>query len=907
MPQRTPNPLGPKHGTLDAIRTALSRCASLFRIGRLDADLDEELRSHIDLATEENIQRGISPQQARYAALRHFGGFAQTREHYRNQRGIPMLEQMNRDIHFGLRQLRKSPGFAITAILTLAIGVGANTAIFTLIDSILLRPLPFPNQDRLVSFSTDSIFATGSFPKGWIRALQQNSQSFSSLSSYGPNTESNVAITDNSERIFGSRVMVNLFDTLGVYPEAGQFFSTENAVAGQDQVVVLSYGYWRDHFAASPDAVGRTIRVDGISRRIVGVMPAGIRFPYADTSFVVPVAFKGGDPNDPWADAGYDLRGLGRLKDGVTPAAAQAELHKLHPVLLQLFPWRMPDIWAANTTVIPLLQEVVGDTRPRLMLLFAAVGLVMLIACANVANLMLAKAASREREMAIRGALGASGKRIVSQLLVESILIGILAGISGLGIAYATLRGLTLLLPADTPRLADIGLHWHVFLFAGAASVLTGVLFGLVPAIKMASPNLQQTLRSGSLSVIGKGASFRVSMALVVGQIALSVVVITTAGLLLHSLYGLAHVDPGFNTSQVITAEVSLDAIACREHGHCQGFFNGLTRQARGIPGVGSAALVSSLPMTGYDLNYVYDAEGHPRDARQGALLAAGRTVSTDYFSVIGLHLVRGRLLNDSDQAGTSRAIVISQHMAQTLWPNQDPVGKHLESVTDEAAPGVFNPNIASIVVGVVGNTHHDQLQNGFGDEVYLPMTLKNETPVMTILLRSSLPASQLAPALRHAVANLDPAAPVTRVRTLNEVVASSVSATRALTLLLLGFGALAVGVGAVGVYSLIAYIVNWRTREIGIRLALGASRWGILSLVFRQSILLSLSGSLVGLGVAVAAARLLRGFLFEVNPLDPITFCAVPLLMLAIALVAAWVPAHRAASIDPMLALRAD
>jgi predicted permease len=892
---------------MDRLRMILSRISSLFREGRLNADLEEELRAHIDLATHENLSRGMTPREARSAALRSFGGVAQIQERYRNQRGIPLLEQMNRDLRFGFRQLYKSPGFALTAILTLALGVGANTAIFTLIDSIVLRPLPYPNQDRLVSVNSDQVFGSGAFPKGWIRALQQNSQSFSSFSAYGPNAESNVATVDHPERIFGSRVTVNIFDTLDVHPALGQFFSAENAIAGQDQVVVLSHAYWRQHFAGDPAALGQSIRIDGISRRIVGIMPAGIPFPYAGTSFVVPVSFKGGDPNDPWADSGYDLRGLGRLKDGVTPAAAQAELHRLHHNLLQLFPWRMPDIWAANTTVIPLLDEVVGDTRPRLMLLFAAVGLVLLIACANVANLMLAKAASREREMAIRGALGASGSRIVSQLLVESILIGVLAGITGLGIAFATLRGLTLILPADTPRLADIGLHWHVFLFAGAASVLTGVLFGLVPALKMASPNLQQTLRSGSLSVISRGAGFRVSMALVVGQIALSVVVITTAGLLLHSLYGLAHVDPGFNASQVITAEISLDATACRQRGRCQGFFNELTRQAQGIAGVDSAALVSSLPMTGYDLSYVYDAEGHPREAIQGAMLAAGRTVSTDYFSLIGLHLVRGRLLTDSDQAGASRAIVISQHMAQTLWPNQDPIGKHLESVNDEKAPGDFDPSIASIVVGVVGNTHHDNLQSGFSEEVYLPITIRNEAPAMTILLHSQLPPSQLAAMLRKTVASIDPSAPVTHVRTLNEVVSSSVSATRALTLLLLGFGALAVGVGAVGVYSLIAYIVNWRTREIGIRLALGASRWGILSLVFKQSILLSAMGSLVGLGAAVAAARLLRGFLFEVNPLDPLTYCAVPMLMLLLALLAAWVPARRAASIDPIRALRSE
>jgi predicted permease len=871
-----------------------------MRTSALDADLDEELRSHIELAIEANLASGMSPAQARTAALRSFGGLTQTRETYRRQRGIPMLEQVHRDIRFGLRQLFRSPGFAITAILTLALGIGANTAIFTLIDSIVLRPLPFPSQERLVSISAESFY-----PKGWIRALDQNAQSFQSIAAYGLNTESNITGAESAERVFGSRVTTNLFDTLGIHPAAGRFFTADNAVDGQDQVVVLSYGYWRERFAASDAAIGQTIRIDGVSRRILGVMPAGVRFPYADTRFVIPIAFKGGDAIDPWKT--YDLRGVGRLRDGVSPAAAQAELRRVHSQLLQLLPWRMPDTWAADTSVVPLLDSVVGDTRPRLMLLFGAVGLVLLIACANVANLMLAKAASREREIAIRAALGATGSRILSQLMIESLLIGLLAGITGVAIAWGSLRALTLALPADTPRLADIGLHWHVFLFAGVASIFTGVLFGLVPALKMASPNLQQTLRSGSLSVIGKGIQFGVSMALVVGQIALSVVVITTAGLLLHSLYGLSHVSPGFRTDRVVTAEVSLDANACRQSGRCLNFFNQLVHQTQGLAGVESAATVSALPMTGFDLGFVYDAEGHPRDARETGRTAASRTVSSGYFSLIGLRLLHGRLLNDSDQTGISRAVVINQRMAESLWPNQNPLGKHIESVIDEPTPAAFDPAKAVIVVGVVGNTHHDNLQSSFGDEVYLPMTPRNEASSMSILIRSQLPASQLAPMLRNAVSQIDASAPVTRVRTLDEVVASSVSATRALSLLLLGFGALAVGVGAVGVYSLIAYIVNWRTREIGIRLALGASRWGILGLVFKQSMLLSGAGSILGLAASIACARLLRGFLFEVNPLDPVTFTAVPLLMLGLALLAAWVPAYRAASIDPMKALRSE
>lgn len=881
-------------------RLVSSRIAGLLKGHDKDGELEEELEAHLHFAIAENLRRGMNAAEARRQALRSLGGVTQIRERYREQRGVLVMEQLVRDVRFGLRQLYKSPGFALTAILTLALGVGANTAIFTLIDSILLRPLPFPGQERVVS-----ITAEGFFPKGWIRALGQNAQSFSSIAAYGPNAESNIAVNDSTERVFGSRVSVNFFSTLEVRPALGDFFAPENAAEGQDQVVVLSYGYWQNRFAADPGVLGQSLRVDGVSRRVIGVMPAGVQFPYADTRFVVPVSFKGGDATDPWL--GYDLRALARLKDGVSAKAAQAELQRLQPRLLTLFPWRMPDNWASDMRVTPLLDTVAGEMRPRLLLLFAAVGLVLLIACANVANLMLAKAASREREIAIRSALGASGRRIVVQLLIESVMIGLLAGIVGLAIAYGSLRGLISLLPADTPRIAEVGLHWHVFVFAGAASLFTGVLFGLVPAIKMASPHLQQTLRSGSLSVIGSGVKFRASMALVVGQIGLSVVVITMAGLLLHSLYGLSRVNPGFRTDRVVTAEVSLDATACKQPGRCQAFFEQLASRARSIGGVDNAAVVNVLPMSGYDLSYVYDAEDHPREARQGALMAAGRIVSPQYFSLIGLRLMRGRLLDDSDRTGVSRAVVISQHMAERLWPGQDPLGKHVESVTDEPSPAVFDRARASIVVGVVGNTHHDSLQSGLSDEVYLPATAANERPSMSLLLSSSLPAMESAALLRDAVHLLDGTATVTRVRTLEQVVSASVSATRALTILLLGFGLLAVGVGAIGVYSLIAYIVNWRTREIGIRLALGASRWGILKLIFRQSMLLSAAGSVVGLAGALLSARLLRGFLFGVSPVDPATFCAVPVFMLMLAVLAAWIPARRAASIDPMLALRSE
>ena len=810
------------------------------------------------------------------------------------------LKRMINDLKFAFRQLRKSPGFTLTAVLTLALGIGANTAIFSLVDSIMLRPLPFPHQDRLVGINSGDV---SPFPKGWIRALGEHSGSFAAISGFGADAESNVAGTDSSDRVFGATAMTNVFDTLGIHPLLGSFFTRDEEQPGQDLVVVLSFGYWQQRFGQDPNVIGQTVRIDGVSRRIVGVMPAGVRFPYADTQFVIPVAFKGGDPIDPWRT--FDLRAFGRLKDGVTPAKARAELHGLRASLVPLFPWRMPDSWASDLTVVPLLESEVGAMRPRLLLLFSAVGFILLIACANVANLMLARAAAREREMALRGALGATSGRLIRQLLSESILVGALAGIAGLLAASASLRGLVLLLPSDTPRLNEISLHAPVFLFAAAASLVAGFLFGLIPAIKMSTPNLQKGLHTTSRGATGKASQFRVSTALVVSQIGLSVVVITAAGLLLRSLYSLSKVDPGFQTERVITAEVSMDATACRQQGRCDAFFQTLLGNAQAIPGIDSIALTDSLPLSGRDNNYVYDAEGHPRDARQNAQLATERIVSTDYFRTLGMRLTRGRILNAQDASGASHAAVINQRMAERLWPQQNPLGRHILSVVDESTPAVWNNDAAAVIVGVVSNTHGSGLADGFADEVYLPMTNTREQPVMDVLLRTRTSPTEAADALRRVVKQTDPLVPVTRVRSLNEVVSASVSASRSLAILLLSFGALALLIGGVGVYSLIAYIVSWRTREIGIRLALGAMRWQIVGAIVRQSLLLAVGGSAVGLIVAALLMRFLRSFLFGVSVLDPITFCAVPAVMFLLALGAAWIPARRAASVDPMETLR--
>lgn len=874
----------------------------LFGSGNAQADIDAELSSHIALHTEDGIRAGLSPEEARRQALIRLGGEEQVRQAYRDRATLPPVEGVLQDVHFAFRQMRKAPGFTITAVLTLALGIGANAVIYTLVDSILLRPLPYAHQDRLMRITATK---APLLPKGWVRALGENSRSFTSIAAYGPDAESNVSENDVPHRVFGSPVTVNAFDVLGIRPAAGDFFRPEDAIAGQDHDVVLSYGYWKLRYAGALSALGQTIRIDGVSRRIVGVLPAGVHFPYADTQFVIPVSYHREIPLDPWT--GFDLRAFGRLADGVTPAQAQAELRRLHKVLLPLFPFRMPDIWASDMTVVPLLEAQTGAMRPRLLLLFGAVGLILLIACANVANLMLARATAREREIAIRGALGASVKRLIQQLLSESVVLGLTAGVVGLAAAFASLRIFVGLLPADTPRIEDVSLHLNDALFTVGASVLAGLLFGLIPAVKMASLNLLATLRLGGRGVMGKGAGFGVSMVLVMAQIGLSVMVITAAGLMLHSLYQISRVDPGFRTSGTVTAEVALNADACRDKGRCASFDTSLLQQAQAIPGVEDAALTDSLPLSGREDNYIFDAEGHPRSAQEGALLATGRIVSPGYFTVLGLHLVRGRLLNEEDASGASRAVVVNEALAQRYWPNQDPIGKRVLDVNDAPAPAVWDASKASLIVGVVRNAREASLQGGFHDEVYLPLTPTREKAQMYVMLRSHTTPAETASGLRRVVASIDSAVPVTRVRSMDEVVASSVAAPRALAVLLLGFGALAVVIGAVGVYSLIAYIVSWRTREIGLRLALGAQRWQIVLAVVRQSLLLAAGGCMLGLAGAMALSRALRSFLFEVSPVDPVTFCAVPALMATVALIAAWVPARRAAAVDPMVALRGE
>jgi predicted permease len=879
------------------LRALMVRLTGLLGGARRERELADELNSHLQMHIDDQVRVGMSVAEARRNAILKFGGLETTRQAYRERGTVPFVETVVQDLHYAWRQFRRSPGFSIVAVLTLGAGIGATTAIYSLLDSILLRPLPFADQQRLVKVS-------GYYPKGWVRALQRDCHSLSSVLGYTLPLEHNVESPLGPERVFASTVTTNAFEVLGVYPAMGRFFLPEESVAGRDKVVVVSDGYWRQQLGGDAHAVGRVLRIDGESRTIIGVMPAGIDFPSATARLWLPVSFKPNDSVEAWTQ--FNGQMIGRMAPGVTPETVQAELRTLHPQLLRMFPWPMPDNWYADLTVLPLLDSIAGDTRPKLMMLLCAVALVLLIACANVANLLLARAAARTREIAVRGALGATAGRLVRQMLTESLLLGLLGGGVGVVFAECGLHGMKLLLPAETPRLTEIGLDGSSIAFVAGLAIMTSLLFGLVPALRLRKPDLQRGLH---VNQAGGRARFRMPSILVIGQVALGVVVVIAAGLMLHSLWRLTHVDPGFRTNNLVTARVSLDSNACGDGdatGRCGNFYRDLLERAQGMAGVEGAALVSSLPMHGYDEGFPYDVEDHPRPPRQSPDQGSSRTVSSEYFQLLGIRLMHGRLLNDADRAGTSHAIVINQRMAERYWPGQNPLGKRIEWLGMERQQGALDGN-AFAVVGVVSDTRHESFDTEAGSEMYTPMTPTLTGAEMSLVVESTETESTMSEEIRRLVASIDRSVPVSEVQALQVVVQDSARSQRSLTILLLAFALLALGVGMIGVYSLVAYMVNCRTREMGIRLALGATRAQLVRLVLRYGMMLAGVGCVLGVAVTAVVSRWLRSFLFATSPLDPAAFAAVPVLLIILTVVATLGPARRAARIQPVEALRAE
>ena len=877
------------------LRRSFHRLRSFFRRAHLDRDFDAEISSHLQLAIDENLQRGLSPTDARRQALLRFGGPQQAREQHRDARSLPVLETLLQDLRFAFRMFRKNPGFTAIAALTLALGIGANTAIFSLVNGILLVPLPYPHPEQLMSI-------TGTYPKGGIVAMREQMRTMDVVAYYEGH-EFNLTGQGEPLRLTGTVVSAEFFSVLGARPELGRTFVPGEDIPGQDNYVILSHALWQQRFASDLAIIGRPIQLEGVSRQVVGVMPPDFRFPSSQTQIWVPLR------NDPrntilyWADDYMPV--IGRLRPGATLEQARSEIRIFQSRVGALFPWTMPKDWNADVTVLPLRSSMVADVRLRLLVLLGAVTLVVLIACANVANLTLARSATREKEIAVRTALGAGRHRIVMQMLTESVLLAGFGGLLGLVLATKGFSSLKAMLPADTPRLSDAHIDWRVLVFTGGLAILTGLLSGLAPALQSTGTAPIEMLRSGGRAGT-LPLSRRLRSSLVVVEIAFAVLLVTAAGLLIRSFWALSHVNPGFRPEHLLTARISPNQSFCNDSERCLAFYRSLLEQLRTSPGVDSAALVNTLPLGGRVAKRSLEIENHtPSPGQDLVPLFWLHVVTPGYFRVMGIPIVAGRPFTDADLSGEPVAIITTE-TARRFWPNRDAVGKHIHLLDDKSW---------RIIVGVTGDVRAYDLQQTIPPWMkgvaYVPYnssaTLEDRRmPAdLTIVMRTSVDSSQMSATLREAVAGANPEAAVSEIKTMGAVVSDAIATPRSTAILFIVFAALALALGSIGIYGVLSFVVANRTREIGIRMALGAQRREVLWSVLKEGGQTSLLGIGLGIAAAFALMRVLSSELFGVSAADPLTFGAVAVIVALVALLACYIPASRAMRVDPMVALR--
>jgi predicted permease len=882
---------------------ARMRLRSLARRGRVEGELDKELRFHLEQQTEESLARGMPPAEARHAALRRLGGMAQIQEECRDMRRTNYIENLWHDLHYAMRMLAKSPGFTVVIVLTLALSIGANSAIFSVIDGVLLRPLPYPEADRIVRvFFHSATYAKFPLNPFDFRDFRARNRSFDSLAGF---TRGDLQLSGagRPERFAGFQVTAGYFHVLGLHPARGHEFNTNDELPGNGRMVILSDRLWRSRFAADPDIIGRKIMLDSQPFTVAGVMPPGTDHPGNEYRGVAhgetvdlwwPFTFRG-DPNQ---RGSHYLEAIGRLKSGITPAQAQAEMNGLIAQLAREHPDALEG-WHA--LVVPLYQEIVGPTRRLLLVLLGAVALVLLIACANAANLLLARATARQREIAVRAALGAGRSRLVRQMLAESLLIALLGGSLAAGIAVAGVRTLVSLLPAGFPRADNIHVNAAVFAFTLLIALATGMLFGLAPALQAARTDLQQSLRDGGRGSTASGRHTRLRSILVVGEVSLACVLLIGAGLMLRSFVNLLRTDPGFRAEHVLTAGIALPD----EHykpAQAPLFYRRLVTNLSSVAGVRAVGVGTDLPWTGYDDNFGgFTIEGKKPPAHE-EFHARYHVAGPDYFRALGIPLVRGRFFTDGDSTDARLALIINQSMARRYWPNEDAVGKR---ITFEDKP---KEKDWLTVVGIVGDVK-DKPDSKAAEMAFWWPILQSPVDVnaMSIVLRGSSDPAWLVNALREAVRQLDPTLAVADVRLMDQIADASVSTPRFALFLVVLFGGLALTLAAIGMYGVISYSVNQRTHEFGLRMALGAKPFDVLRLVLREGLQLALAGAALGIVGALALGRVLGSLLYEVGPADPVTFAAVSLIAIAIAALACYLPARRATNADPMASLRSE
>jgi len=872
---------------------------SLFRRQQMDAELDDEIRSTVDLLADQKIRDGMPPDTARRAARIEVGGVEQVKEAVRDARVSTWLDSFARDVRFGLRVLQKNPGFAAVAVLTLTLGIGANTAIFSVADAVLLNPVPFPHPNRLVDlYEKTNTTSRAGIPYPDLLDWQRDNHGFEGIAGY-MGDEFTLTGSGKPARIPGERVSANFFSVLGVRPILGRTFRGTDDQVGVQPVALISEGLWKRAFASNTDVLGKTIALNGKAHVIVGVVPSGFRFFSRFDSGVPDAIFV---PLGQWDVSRLrdrvvrmGLTAVGRLKPGVTVGQAQAEMNQIAANLARTYPNSNAKVGAV---VIPMKQDVGGDLRSALLILLGAVGLVLLVACANLANLLLARSSGRAQEFAIRAALGASQKRLRRQLLVESTILALAGGTGGVLLANLGTRYVLSMFPTVLPSVVRVQTNLGVLGAALAASLLSVVLFGLAPALKISAVGLQSGLKESNGTT--SSGHHRTQFAVVVTEISLSLVLLIAAGLLMRSFVRVWSTNPGFDPDDVLTMSVSISSANLSSPRKALASYRELRDRISSIPGVSAASLsLGSVPFSGSWSAYPLWRSGQtPPSALTQWRWAAAVAADPDYFRVLRIPLIRGREFTEED-GHSAPVVVIDQGLARQLFPNEDPVGRRLD----------LGPQATAEVVGLVRHVLPTGLDGDAASalgQMYFPYAAFPGAPTSTMLIiRSSVKPLSLVPAIQERVEALDPNAVVYDARTMKEMISGSLAGRRFSMALLGAFAGMALLLAAMGIYGVVSYFVTQRTHEIGIRMALGAQPGDIVRDVLSRGSRMALAGIALGLAASFGLTRLMKSMLVGVSATDPLTFIAVTGVLLVVALLACWIPARRAMKVDPMVAVR--
>jgi len=884
---------------MTSLRRFLTRLLNSATWRAQDERLREEIEEHIALQTEENLRAGLSPLEARRQAMLKFGGVEAMKQDYRAERGLPSIEDLGQDLRYAIRILRKSPAFTAVAVVTLALGIGANTAIFSIVNAVLLQAFPYPDPNQLVLIFNVPLNQPDALSALSNREFTQCREQNRVFSEMAGNSFHDLTLTGAGEPsiVNTADVTPEIFSLLSAKPLAGRTLLPEDGKQGAAPVVVVSEDLWHSHFGSDLALIGQSITLDMRPFTVVGILPASFHYP------------DGAPRQDVWISVAQDplfgprlfqpgsrvLSGIGRLKPGVSVAEAQAEMNTLGMRLAKEFPAEDSGL---TIRIEPYRQFVVGDVKSPLLILLGAVGLVLLIACANIANLLLSRATSRGREIAVRIALGAGRARIVRQLLTESALLGLLGGVAGVLLAAWGVWSLRPFLPPGVILINSIHIGGSVLAFALLLSLAAALAFGLAPALLATPSNLQANIKEGG-DRTGQRGGQNVRSFLAIAEISLAMVLLVAGGLLIRSFALVTVVNPGFDPRNVTEAEVSLPQFQYATPQQWTAFSNELLERLHAQPGLRDSALGGPLPMDRQgEATFAFSIVGNPPLPPGRSPTADYATVSPDYFRIMGIPLLRGRFFSDQDSPSNPKAAIISETLARRYFPNLDPLGRRMMFG--------FPPDdsVSREIVGIVGDVRDAALSRKPGPMMYVPFA---QAPLYgaEVVVRSSLSASSVATGIREAVRSIDKNLPVTDIEPLNDALGKSISQERFRTFLLGSFSAIALVLAAVGIFGVMSYSASQRTREIGIRMALGAGRGEVLRLILGQGMKLALFGLGIGVVAALLLTRLMSSLLYSVSATDPVTIASVTIILLSVALTACYIPARRAMRVDPMVALR--